>query len=93
MPLSGSCFAHREEEAVARLHLVAYRDALATHGLTIAGFNGHTLRLQYDPAADAQPGADFASLASFAIVELDRIDQQLPPEPELFPGVQQAVVG
>ncbi len=80
-----------EEERV-HSHRVAYAEVLASRGLSIAGFNGHTLRLQYDASADSQLGADFAALASFAIVELDRIDQQLPPEPELLPGVREVVV-
>ncbi len=72
--------------------LSAFRDVLAARGLSIVRFDGHTLRLAYDQAADTERGADYAALASWAVVELDRIDQEGPSGQELFPGVQRVLV-
>ena len=72
--------------------LAAYRDALAARGLTIDRFDGHTLWLDYDQAADSERTGDLVALASFAIVELDRVDQEVPPARELFPGVREVRV-
>lgn len=73
-------------------HLAVYRARLATRGLSVIRFDGHTLRLSYDPATDGQPGADLGALGRFATVELDAVDQLIPYEPELFPGVREIVV-
>ena len=74
-------------------HFAVYQARLATRGLSFVRFDGYTLHLHYNPATDAQPGAvDLTYLGSFAMVELNAVDQLVPLEPELFPGVREIVV-
>lgn len=72
--------------------LAHYRDVLATRGLTIDRFDGYTLWLEYDQASNPERTGDLVALASFAIVELDRVDQEVPAARELFPGLREVRV-
>jgi hypothetical protein len=70
----------------------AYVEKLAERGLEIHTFDGHTLRLRYNSAADTllEPGraADGSEFGQFAKRSLD----ELPQAALLFPGLVQIVV-
>jgi hypothetical protein len=73
---------------MANERLEAYTKALASRGLMIVRFDGHTLWLSYDAQADEvfkskRPVAG-GDLSAFAI---DAMNEQM-PGPELFPGVK-----
>ncbi len=71
---------------MANPRLTAYTARLATRGLSIVGFDGHTLQLRYDPHTDVElPGGvgEVGDLSGFAIEALNEF-----PGPELFPGIR-----
>jgi len=69
-----------------------YTGKLAERGLQIHSFDGHTLRLSYNPAADnqVQDGAriDENELVQYARKSLD----ELPEAGNMFPGLDEIVV-
>lgn len=71
--------------------LAAYTDRLAARGLFMATYDGHTLRLNYEPSADPEikrGPIELSDLSAFAITAMN----EPVPGPELFPGVKSVVV-
>jgi hypothetical protein len=70
----------------------AYTGKLAERGLEIHSFDGNTLRLNYNPAADSRiedgQGSDGNELAQYARKSLD----ELPEAGNMFPGLDEIVV-
>jgi hypothetical protein len=69
-----------------------YAGKLAERGLEIHSFDGNTLRLNYNPAADGRiqdgQGADGSELVQYAQKSLD----DLPEAANMFPGLNEIVV-
>jgi hypothetical protein len=70
----------------------AYTGKLAERGLEIQSFDGSTLRLNYNPAADSRiedgRGSDGNELMQYARKSLD----ELPEAGNMFPGLDEIVV-
>ena len=69
-----------------------YTGKLAERGLEIHSFDGNTLRLNYNPAADSRiedgHGSDGNELVQYARKSLD----ELPEAGNMFPGLDEIVV-
>jgi hypothetical protein len=70
----------------------AYTGKLAERGLEIHSFDGSSLRLNYNPAADSRiqdgKGADESELVQYARKSLE----ELPEAGNMFPGLDEIVV-
>jgi hypothetical protein len=69
-----------------------YTGKLAERGLEIHSFDGNTLRLKYNPAADSRiqdgHGSDESELVQYARQSQD----ELPEAGSMFPGLEEIVV-